>query len=104
MPGLRVADVGVVALPLQQEQALRLRDASTQAPFGRGADTVVDTSVRRCRQIEANKVELSPAWVAVSCLTWSMAHASTSLLPPVRFSPLPPPPLSSSAPWPRPCL
>ena len=31
---------------------------STQAPFGRGAETVVDTSVRLCRQVEAADVDL----------------------------------------------
>ena len=30
----------------------------SQAPFGRGAETVVDTSVRLCRQVEAADVEL----------------------------------------------
>ena len=36
----------------------------TQAPFGRGAETVVDTSVRLCRQVEAADVELSKNWDA----------------------------------------
>ena len=38
---------------------------STQAPFGRGAETVVDTSVRLCRQVEAADVELGGNWDAV---------------------------------------
>ena len=37
----------------------------TQAPFGRGAETVVDTSVRLCRQVEAADVELGGNWDAV---------------------------------------
>ena len=37
----------------------------TQAPFGRGPKTVVDTSVRLCRQVEAADVELGEGWEAV---------------------------------------
>ena len=37
----------------------------TQAPFGRGAETMVDTSVRLCRQVEAAEVELGEGWDAV---------------------------------------
>ena len=36
----------------------------SQAPFGRGEETVVDTSVRLCRQVEAADVELGKNWDA----------------------------------------
>lgn len=37
-------------------------ERSRQAPFGRGADTVVDTSVRLCRQVEPLMIRVSDAW------------------------------------------
>jgi hypothetical protein len=53
-----------IALPLQRDQAKSLAEHSVQAPFGRGADTVVDTAVRLCRQVEPAKIRLGAAWNA----------------------------------------
>jgi hypothetical protein len=64
LPGLVVEGVGAIALPLQPDQAESLAKHSVQAPFGRGADTVVDTAVRLCRQIEPAKIQLGAAWNA----------------------------------------
>lgn len=64
LPGLFVEDVGSIALPLQPEQARSLAEHSCQAPFGRGADTVVDTSVRLCRQVEPSRIRVSDTWNA----------------------------------------
>ena len=58
LPGLSVKGVGPIGLPLSDAQAKHIIEKSTQAPFGRGAETVVDTSVRLCRQVEAADVEL----------------------------------------------
>jgi predicted 2-oxoglutarate/Fe(II)-dependent dioxygenase YbiX len=58
-PRLEVEGVGPIALPLLPAQAKQLIKAATRAPFGRGADTVVDTKVRRTWQIEANCVGIS---------------------------------------------
>jgi predicted 2-oxoglutarate/Fe(II)-dependent dioxygenase YbiX len=55
-PRLVVEGVGPIALPLMPAQAKQLIKAATRAPFGRGADTVVDTKVRRTWQIEAGRV------------------------------------------------
>ena len=62
LPGLFVEGVGPIALPLQPDQVRLLVDSSRQAPFGRGADTVVDTSVRLCRQVEPSMIRVSDAW------------------------------------------
>lgn len=64
MPGLVVDGVGAIALPLHPDQAKSLTEHSVQAPFGRGAETVVDTAVRLCRQVEPTKIQLSAAWNA----------------------------------------
>jgi predicted 2-oxoglutarate/Fe(II)-dependent dioxygenase YbiX len=53
---IEVEGVGLIALPLLPAQAKQLIKAATRAPFGRGADTVVDTKVRRTWQIEAGRV------------------------------------------------
>ncbi len=55
-PGIEVDDVGPIALPLLPAQARQLIKAASRAPYGRGADTVVDTRVRRTWQIEAGRV------------------------------------------------
>ena len=64
LPGLVVEGVGAIALPLQSDQAKSLVKHSVQAPFGRGANTVVDTAVRLCRQVEPAKIQLGGAWNA----------------------------------------
>jgi len=58
-PRLEVEGVGPIALPLLSAQAKQLIKAATRAPYGRGADTVVDTKVRRTWQIEAGRVGIS---------------------------------------------
>ena len=55
-PGLWVEGIGPVALPLIPFQAEQLIGVAEQAPFGRGAETVIDTEVRRTWQIPATKV------------------------------------------------
>ena len=64
LPGLVGEGVGAIALPLQSDQAKSLVKHSVQAPFGRGANTVVDTAVRLCRQVEPAKIQLGGAWNA----------------------------------------
>jgi len=54
-PGLRVDGVGSIALPLLPVQAGQLIAIAERAPFGRGADTVIDPSVRRTWQIGPSK-------------------------------------------------
>jgi predicted 2-oxoglutarate/Fe(II)-dependent dioxygenase YbiX len=57
-PRLEVEGVGLIALPLLPAQAKQLIKAAARAPYGRGADTVVDTKVRRTWQIEASRVSI----------------------------------------------
>jgi hypothetical protein len=61
--GLHVAGVGDINLPLQEEQARQLIAQCRQAPFGKGSDTIVDTSVRNTWELDASQFELrSDAW------------------------------------------
>jgi hypothetical protein len=55
-PRIEVEGVGQIALPLLAAQAKRLIKVATRAPYGRGAETVVDTKVRRTWQIEASRI------------------------------------------------
>ena len=47
LPGLEVAGVGPIALPLEKRQAAALKKRAHQAPYGKGTRTLVDTGVRR---------------------------------------------------------
>jgi hypothetical protein len=57
-PRLEVEGVGQVALPLLPVQAEQLIAVASRAPYGRGADTIVDESVRRTWQIGPEQVHL----------------------------------------------
>jgi hypothetical protein len=58
-PRLEVEGVGPVALPLLPMQAEQLVAVAERAPHGRGADTIVDTTVRRTWQIAADRVRIA---------------------------------------------
>ncbi len=64
-PGLEVRGVGLIGLPLLAEQAKLLKGVCEQAPYGKGAQTVVDTKVRRVWRLSPNEFTLTnPAWNA----------------------------------------
>ena len=58
LPLIEVEGIGPLALPLLPAQAAQLIAAADRAPYGRGADTLVDTSVRRTWQIGADRVRI----------------------------------------------
>jgi predicted 2-oxoglutarate/Fe(II)-dependent dioxygenase YbiX len=57
-PRLTVDGVGQIALPLLPVQAEQLVALAERAPYGRGAATIVDASVRRTWQIGPDRVRL----------------------------------------------
>lgn len=59
MPLVQVDGVGLLSFPLPQAQIAALIAAAERAPYGRGEQTVVDTSVRRVWQIDAAQVRIS---------------------------------------------
>jgi len=61
-PGLEVAGVGPVKLPLKPTMAKSLIAAARVAPFGKGTETLVDTKVRKTFEIDAVQIKLSAAW------------------------------------------
>ena len=63
MPVVSVDGVGALSFPVPEGQVRALMSVAERAPYGRGPDTVVDTSVRDCWQIDATKVRLGgSAW------------------------------------------
>jgi hypothetical protein len=66
LPGLEVQGVGPVGVPVSPAAARQLIEHATQAPYGRGEETIVDTDVRRVWQIEPNQFTLrNPQWQAL---------------------------------------
>jgi len=63
LPGLEVAGLGPVALPLTANAAKELIACCHQAPYGKGTETVVDTKVRKVWELDPGQFELlNPEW------------------------------------------
>ena len=63
MPRLEVDGAGMLSFPVPEAQVHALIAAAEPAPYGKGPDTLVDTSVRDCRQIGAERIRLAGgAW------------------------------------------
>ena len=63
LPGLEIAGVGPIALPLTTQQAEQIKQQCTQAPYGKGEQTITDTSVRRVWQMMPDQFLLkNPQW------------------------------------------
>jgi hypothetical protein len=63
LPGLEVAGLGPIGLPLTAVQAEELKKLCEQAPYGKGEETVVDTNVRRVWRLTPDRFTLSnPDW------------------------------------------
>jgi hypothetical protein len=62
-PGLEVAGLGPIGLPLTSPQAKKLKAQCRQAPYGKGEATLVDTAVRRVWQLDPGRFSLTnPEW------------------------------------------
>jgi hypothetical protein len=70
-PGLVVEDVGPVNLPLQEAQAKQMIAKARQAPYGKGSETIVDTSVRNTWELDPGQFQLTnqywPMLIAQLC-------------------------------------
>lgn len=65
LPGLEVNGAGTIGMPVSAEDARRMIAVADQAPYGRGAETIVDTDVRRVWQIDPSRFALrNPGWDA----------------------------------------
>ncbi|KAJ3458590.1 hypothetical protein MRS44_012699 [Fusarium solani] len=63
--GVFVHGVGDIATPLSEFQACQMIAKAHQAPYGKGSDTIVDTSVRNTWELDPSQFELrDPTWTA----------------------------------------
>ena len=62
-PGISVDTLGLLRLPLSHQDAQALASVSRKAPFGKGSETLVDESIRKTWEIDANRVRfLNDDW------------------------------------------
>ena len=59
MPRLEAGTTGVLSFPVPPAQTQALLAEATQAPYGKGTETLVDRSVRDCRQLPTDRVHVS---------------------------------------------
>lgn len=57
IPGLIINGVGEIGFPLQKETAEKIILQAHNAPFGKGAETIVDTTIRNTWEVNADKVK-----------------------------------------------
>ncbi|KAG1689818.1 hypothetical protein DVH05_001851 [Phytophthora capsici] len=63
LPGLYIDGVGLVSLPLTQEQATAVIAKCQKSPFGHNMDTKMDESVRKSWQLSPDQVQMkNPSW------------------------------------------
>ncbi|KAF2670498.1 hypothetical protein BT63DRAFT_454687 [Microthyrium microscopicum] len=64
-PGLNIEGRGLIPLPLLPREAQAIINVSQQAPFGKGNETLVDTSVRNTWELNSNQFQCeNPTWTA----------------------------------------
>ncbi|KAL8797276.1 MAG: hypothetical protein Q9195_000429 [Heterodermia aff. obscurata] len=62
-PGLYLEGLGKIGLPLSERDAEEIINLGRQAPFGKGTETLVDTSVRKTWEINADRIQFrNPQW------------------------------------------
>ena len=59
LPKVEVDGVGVVSFPISTDQIKKIIKQATQAPYGRGAETILDTSIRKTWQLPPEQVHIS---------------------------------------------
>ncbi|KAJ9137727.1 2OG-Fe(II) oxygenase [Pleurostoma richardsiae] len=77
-PGIQLDGNRIIPLPLAPSDAEAIKRVCRQAPFGKGSQTVVDTSVRNTWELDPSQFELAnPAWE--SCFSKILQHAADGL-------------------------
>lgn len=62
-PGLEIEHIGSIGLPLTDVQARQIIAQASQAPYGLGEQTLVDTEVRRVWELQPEQFRLTnPTW------------------------------------------
>src|SRR3990167_2278417 len=63
LPKIEISEVGTISFPVPVNQVKEIIKKATQAPFGRGKATILDTSVR-------NSWQLSPEDIKITGKSW----------------------------------
>jgi hypothetical protein len=80
MPGLEVEGVGAIRLPLGKTQAGALIKRCSQAPYGKGIKTLVDTDVRRVWELDPKHMKFTnPKWDALVASITNQARIALGL-------------------------
>ncbi|TEB31947.1 hypothetical protein FA13DRAFT_1813724 [Coprinellus micaceus] len=62
-PGLYIHGLGLIGLPLNERDAQLIISKAAQAPFGKGSETVIDTTVRDTWEIDPPQIRfVNPRW------------------------------------------
>lgn len=62
-PGLEIRGMDEIAFPLNALQIKEIIKKAHKAPFGKGAETILDTNVRSAWEIDANEISFNnPTW------------------------------------------
>ena len=62
-PGLYLNDHGSIEMPLSKQDAETIISKSKQSPFGKGSETIVDTSIRKSWQLDPSQFSIrNPDW------------------------------------------
>lgn len=62
-PGLDVTGAGFISLPVDETGAKKMIEQAHKAPFGKGSETLVDTSVRNMWELNTGQFQLkNPGW------------------------------------------
>ncbi|EED16610.1 conserved hypothetical protein [Talaromyces stipitatus ATCC 10500] len=65
IPGLHVPGIGAIGLPVTPDQVKAMIQSSRMSPYGKGSETLVNESVRKSWQLDANQFSLqNPLWKA----------------------------------------
>ncbi len=65
-PGLFLHEYGTIGLPLSQNDAKTIISKAQQSPFGKGTETIVDTTVRKSWQLDPSQFSLrNPQWIPI---------------------------------------
>ena len=63
IPRIEVEGVGVLSFPIPEFQAKQLLDVAERSPFGKGMETVIDSSVRDCWHFDPSEIKITgQAW------------------------------------------
>lgn len=58
IPGLHVPGVGAIGLPISTDHAKAMIKSSRMSPYGKGTETLVNETVRKSWQLDANQFSL----------------------------------------------